>query len=408
MKRNFGNPTEAIFDLRLAAITCDFCESRLASCPMKIILHRRSNLVSVLFMLVLPLLLAGQAPGDQDFSLDEKIGQMIMVGIRGTHLNAEVMDLTREQITRGEIGGIIFFKHNIKNSRQFRIFVKGLRDLPAPMPLFLAVDEEGGLVRRLRKNQGFEEFPSAAHVGNTQSLDEAYSIYSEMARQINGTGLNLNLAPVVDVNINQMSPAIGQLKRSFSKNPGDVFNYAQVFIRAHNDAQVLTSLKHYPGHGSSREDSHDGITDITATWRTSESIPFKRLIDSAHVDMIMAGHLMDQKIDTKYPASISQAHIQGVLRNELGYDGVVITDDLQMGAIIQRYDLEEIVVAAVNAGCDILQFSDPLDLDEDLPARIRAIVLKAIQEDRIDAMRIHESHARIARLKNRLAKTYSE
>ncbi len=336
-------------------------------------------------------------------SIERKIGQMIMVGIRGTHLNAQATELTRTQILRGDIGGIIFFKHNIKNSRQFRIFVKSLKALEVEQPLLLAVDEEGGQVRRLRKSQGFEEFPSAAHVGAKLSIGESYDLYSRMADQIHQTGLNVNLAPVVDVNINRISPAIGQLNRSFSRNPGVVFDYSEAFIRAHNDAGVLTTIKHYPGHGSSREDSHNGITDISSTWRSSEQVPFKRLVDSARVDMIMAGHLMDRNVDSKYPASISNAHIQVILRDEIGFSGVVITDDLQMGAIIKRFDLEEIVIAAINAGCDILQFSDPLDLDKNLPSKIKDIVLQAIADGQIDPQRIHESYARIIDLKSRLS-----
>lgn len=341
------------------------------------------------------------ADSTNQVSLEQKIGQMIMVGIRGTHLNADAMELTRNQITTGQIGGIIFFKHNIKNSRQFRIFVESIKSLRTDHPLLLAVDEEGGLVRRLKKSQGFEEFPSAADVGTNSSLDETYALYSRMAKQIHQAGLNVNLAPVVDVNINRISPAIGQLKRSFSRNPGDVFDYSKAFVRAHNDNGVITTLKHYPGHGSSREDSHNGITDITNTWRSSERIPFQRLIDSARVDMIMAGHLMDKSVDSKYPASISNSHIQVTLRDEMGYSGVVITDDLQMGAIVKRFELEEIIIAAINAGCDILQFSDPLDLDENLPLTISNIVLQAIENGQIDPQRIEESYSRIIKLKNR-------
>ena len=373
--------------------------------------HKLSYLPKPVIHLVLLCLFTfvanGQTPVLSDsldqISLEQKIGQMIMVGIRGTHLNAEAMEETRNQITGGDIGGIIFFKHNIKNSRQFRIFVKSLKSLPVDQPLLLAVDEEGGLVRRLRKSQGFEEFPSAAHVGAKFSLIKAYDLYSRMAIQIHQTGLNVNLAPVVDVNINRISPAIGQLNRSFSRNPGEVFDFSETFIRAHNDAGVRTTLKHYPGHGSSREDSHNGITDITSTWRASEQVPFKRLVDSARVAMIMAGHLMDRGIDSKYPASLSHAHIQVNLRDDIGYQGVVITDDLQMGAIIKRFDLEEIVIAAINAGCDILQFSDPLDLDENLSLRIKEIVLQAIENGQIDPQRIHESYARIIALKSRLS-----
>ncbi len=368
------------------------------------LLSRRARQLAALFILSLSMSLSAQSATDslnRDL-LRNEIGQMIMVGIRGTHLSGDAMEQTRNQITNGEIGGIILFKHNIKNSRQFRIFVKSLKALPVEQPLLLAVDEEGGRVRRLRKSQGFEEFPSAATVGAKNTPDEAYRIYSRMAKQIQQTGLNVNLAPVVDVNINKISPAIGQLNRSFSRNPGQVYEFSEAFIRAHNDVGVLTTLKHYPGHGSSREDSHNGITDITATWRSSEQVPFKRLIDSARVDMIMAGHLMDRGVDPKFPASISKAHIQLTLRDDLGYDGVVITDDLQMGAIINRFELEDIIISAINAGCDILQFSDPQDLNEDLPNRIVEIVLQAIEAGQIDPQRIQESYDRIIKLKSRL------
>lgn len=341
-------------------------------------------------------------------SLEEKIGQMIMVGIRGAHLNSEAMSTTKNQIENGEIGGIIFFKHNIKNSRQFRIFVKRIANLKTGVPLLLSVDEEGGRVRRLKQVQGFEEFPSAAHVGNKLSLEEAYDLYKRMAIQIHETGLNLNLAPVVDVNINRASPAIGQLNRSFSRDPGQVFEMSDTFIRAHHDANVLTAIKHYPGHGSSREDTHHQLTDISHTWRSSEQIPFKRLIDSAVVDIIMAGHLFDRSIDKEFPASISKAHIQQNLRDKLGYEGVVLTDDLQMGAIIDRYSLDDIIITAVNAGCDIIQFSDPLDLDRDLPRRIRRVILEAIAEGKIDENRIHESYDRIILLKQSLMKSKAE
>ncbi|NQV16398.1 glycoside hydrolase family 3 [bacterium] len=338
-------------------------------------------------------------------ALEQEIGQMLMVGIRGTHLNAKVMEQTRNQISNGDIGGIIFFKHNIKNSRQFRIYVKSIAAIPVQLPLLLAVDEEGGKVRRLRESQGFEEFPSAAHVGGSMDISDVYDIYSKMAAQINGTGLNLNLGPVVDVNINRISPAIGQLNRSFSKDPGKVFDFGEAFIRAHRDAGVLTTLKHYPGHGSSREDTHNDLTDISSTWRSSEQLPFKRLIDSNRVDIIMAGHLFDRGVDSKYPASLSKAHIQQTLRGELAYEGVVITDDLQMGAIIKRFELDEIVISAINAGCDILQFSDPLDIDADMPRLIRNIIINAIKDGKIDPHRIHESYQRISNLKQGLAQS---
>jgi beta-N-acetylhexosaminidase len=334
--------------------------------------------------------------------LEHEIGQMLMVGIRGTQLDMELMAQTQQQVSDGEIGGIIFFKHNIKNKSQLKNFINEIQNLSPTLPLFMAVDEEGGKVRRLRKSQGFNEFPSAAYVGNNLSLEEAREIYLGMADQIHTAGLNLNLGPVVDVNTNPSSPAIGKLKRSFSSDPETVYNYSKAFVDAHHEASVLTTLKHYPGHGSSREDTHNDLTDITHSWNDQEQIPFKRLIESSSVDMIMAGHLFNHDLDAKYPASLSYAHIQKNLRDKLGFQGVVITDDLQMGAIIKRFSLDEIIIAAVNSGSDILQFSDPLDLDDDLPAHIREVILQAIAEGEIDADRIHESYERISSLKDKL------
>jgi len=324
---------------------------------------------------------------------------MLMVGIRGTQLDTEFMDQTRQQIVDGEIGGIILFKHNIKDGTQLTNFISEIKGLNVELPLLLAVDEEGGKVRRLRKSQGFNEFPSAAEVGQNRSLDEAFEIYSQMANQIRMTGLNLNLGPVVDVNVNRSSPAIGKLKRSFSSDPEIVYNYSKAFIDAHRKAGVLTTLKHYPGHGSSREDTHNDLTDITHTQETSEQLPFRKLIEASAVDLIMAGHLFDNDLDKEYPASLSRVHIQLNLRDKLGFDGVVITDDLQMGAIIKSYSLEEIIIAAVNSGSDILQFSDPLDLDDNLPVRMREIIITAIKKGKIKPNRIHESYTRIKKLK---------
>ncbi|MCF7809198.1 MAG: glycoside hydrolase family 3 [Candidatus Marinimicrobia bacterium] len=334
--------------------------------------------------------------------LNREIGQMLMVGVRGAQLQSDKMDQVIAQVSAGEIGGIIFFKHNIRNREQLQQLVEDLNNLPSEYPLFLAADEEGGKVRRLRQKQGFKEFPSAAYVGKKLSPLEAFDIYKELATQMRDAGLNLNLGPVVDVNVNGNSPAVGKLNRSFSTDPEKVYLYSKTFIRAHHEAGVLTTLKHFPGHGSSKHDTHNELTDITQSWIPTEQIPFQRLIDSDLVDMVMAGHLFDRELDEAYPASLSQAHIQGTLRSKLGFDGVVVTDDLQMGAIIKRYTLEDIIIAAVNSGSDILQFSDPLNLDDDLPLKMRSAIIQAIRDGKISEERIHESYQRIVSLKRKL------
>ena len=369
----------------------------------------KSNVIRPILSVLLLMALPAMSQDGQDHvaadidRLGHEIGQMLMVGMRGSDLTNDDMGQIADQIHKGEIGGIILFKHNIQGRKQLKKLLTDLTKPNPPLPIFLAADEEGGLVRRLRKRHGFLEFPSADHVGKNMSPEKAYEVYGKLARQMHATGLNLNLGPVVDVNTNGSSPAIGKLKRSFSTDPELVTTYSRSFIRAHRDAGVLTALKHYPGHGSSQEDTHNDLTDITDTWKAIEEQPFRQLIASGDVDMIMVGHLFDRDLDDRYPASISRVHIQHNLRDKLGYQGVVVTDDLQMGAIIKRYSLEEIIIAAVNSGSDILQFSDPQDLDEYLPKKFREIVIQAIKDGRIEENTIHESYKRIISLKQRIS-----
>lgn len=337
-------------------------------------------------------------------SLEQKIGQMLMISYQGPSFSGERALLMNDQLEAGLIGGLIFFKTNIETKDQFASLMDSILMLDTSYPLLLAVDEEGGKVRRLKKHYGFKETPAAESVAENYTLNEAASVYGNMAEQIGDLGLNLNLAPVVDVNVNANSPVIGKLGRSFSSEAMLVSEYAEVFIDAHHTARVLTCLKHYPGHGSAITDTHDGLTDISGSWQALELEPFEYLIQKDKVDMIMCGHLYHAPTDPDYPASISRKHIDGVLRSTLNYNGVVLSDDLQMGAIIDRYSLEQIIVLAIQAGSDILQFSNPVDLDENFPLLFQSIVLAALERGDIDQEMIQASFDRIIELKHKLTR----
>src|SRR5690606_10098573 len=168
-----------------------------------------------------------------------------------------------------------------------------------------------------------------------------------MAATLAEAGINLNLAPVVDVNVNPDNPVIGQLERSFSGDPDVVTEQAKAFIEAHHEHGVLCTLKHFPGHGSSEADSHLGFVDVTNLWSRQELEPFRNLIDAGLADAIMTAHIFNANWDSEHPATLSRAVITGILREELGYDGVVITDDMQMGAIRDFYGFEAAVVMSV-------------------------------------------------------------
>jgi len=350
----------------------------------------------------LVILFSLSAAADEPISLDQKIGQLLMVSLPEGDLDSEAMAATLENITAGRIGAVIFFNFNIREADAFRTVNAHIASLAKPYPLLMAIDEEGGRVRRLRKRLGYREFPGARKVAEKLTPIAAHGIYLEMADQIADLHLNVNLAPVVDLDIRPSNPVIGRLGRSFSDDPQVVMDYARAFIDAHRELGVLTVLKHYPGHGSSKGDSHAGITEITHTWRPVELVPFRNLIEANEADMIMTGHLLDRNVDAELPASLSQQHVQVRLRDDLGFDGVVITDDLQMGAIVDEYSLEERIVLALESSSDILQFSDPASLADDFPREFATIVKDAIATGQLTTEQIDAAFQRVITLKYRL------
>jgi beta-N-acetylhexosaminidase len=265
----------------------------------------------------------------------------------------------------------------------------------------IAIDHEGGFVSRLRPDKGFPDTVTAQSLG-AQDPSITYEYATGMAQTLRSAGINLNLAPVVDVNVNPESPAIGYYERSFSADPEVVAAHAIEFIRAHHDTGVLTTLKHFAGHGSATTDSHLGITDVTDTWSEAELIPFQRVIEAGMADAVMTAHLVNAKIDPDYPATLSKATITGILRDRLGFEGVVITDDMQMGAIREAYGYEHAIELAINAGADIVAVANMLVYDPALAVKTFEAIMAAVRAGAITEGRIDESYQRIMRLKARL------
>ena len=215
-------------------------------------------------------------------------------------------------------------------------------------------------------------------------------------------GININLAPVVDVNVNPTSPAIGNLDRSFSRIPDTVFQHAVWFIDEFHQKNILTTLKHFPGHGSAATDSHLGFTDITTTWADSELVPFRRLINIGYDDFIMSGHLYNANLDSNYPVSLSNNVLQSLLRDSLGFDGLIITDGMFMGAITNNYTFDEAVTLAINAGNDMLLYTANQLSGKSLVDSIVNIVVNKIALGVITEQRIDDSYNRIMLKKQNL------
>lgn len=340
--------------------------------------------------------------------LDEKIGQMIMVGFRGLELcdsNPIVQDLRDRRI-----GGVVLFDYDVPTQSRLRNICSpeqvtalcAALQTAAGGSLLIAVDEEGGRIARLNERHGFPATLSEQDLGTLDDLAATRRNAETIATMLKDAGFNLNLAPVVDLNVNPDNPIIGQLGRSFSADPAVVIRHALEMIRAHHAGGLLTTLKHFPGHGSSQQDSHLGFVDVTDTWSVLELAPYTDLINAGEVDAVMTAHIFNAKIDPDLPATLSRATITGLLREQLGFDGVVISDDMQMGAIRDHFGFESAVRLALEAGVDILAIANNSIFDPTVAAQAVAVIKGMLRAGVITQARIDQSYDRIMRLKARL------
>jgi beta-N-acetylhexosaminidase len=341
--------------------------------------------------------------------LRTRIGQMLLVGFNGTVVDGS-SEVVRDIVDRG-LGGVVLFDRvsgttrvrNIESPTQVTNLITTLQSAAARSgsgaPLLVAVDQEGGSVARLKPRNGFPGTYSASVLGGMGDTAFTEAQGAEVARTLAAVGFNLNLAPVVDLNLNAANRIIGGSGRSFSSDAAVATEHAAAFIRGHRSAGVLTSIKHFPGQGSASADTHHGAVNVTANWTDVELQPFRALVDQGLADAVMTAHIFHAGLDPNHPATLSTAIVQGLLRDGMGYEGVVISDDLNMGAISEVYPFEQAVALAVGAGVDILTIGQAsggrvgraIDVIEGL------VTAGAIPEARIDA-----SYDRIMALKARI------
>ena len=364
-------------------------------------------------MLTLAALLAsvaacGSGDGGRSLSLEDAVGQMLLIGFPGEQLDEETVALLDDIAP----GGVILFDYdlpsggakprNITSPEQLRALIAELQGR-ADIAYFIAIDVEGGLINRLKAAYGFSiDLPSHQALG-AGSVAATGVTASASAAELRELGINWNLAPVVDVNVFPESPAIGALERSFSADPEVVAAHAAAFARAHAAADVISSLKHFPGHGSAAGDTHLGVTDVTASFvREDELAPYRMLIKDGYEDPVMTAHIVNRDLDPSgRPATLSTAIVTGLLREELGFKGVILSDDMQMGAIVEQYSLERAAVEAIKAGVDVVLIANQLSDDRTEVYRVKRAILDAVAEGEISEQRIYESVERILALKRR-------
>jgi beta-N-acetylhexosaminidase len=338
-------------------------------------------------------------------ALDEMIGQMIIMGFRGDRTSSPGARAIADWLRSGLIGGVIFFEDNLPAPQEAKHFTDLFRDAAAPSIPFLSVDQEGGIVSRLRADHGFEPLPSANAVSR-MSLQAAGQLYERTATELHRLGFNLNFGPVVDLALNSSNPVIERLGRSYGADPDTVVEYAKTFIVAHRHQHVLTAIKHFPGHGSTGVDSHQSLPTITGVWRKEELRPFAELVKSGDADMIMVGHLVHSELSgSGLPASLSAAAVQGLLRQRLGYSGAVVADDMQMGALRRNFAPDESILMGIEAGIDLFIYSNRLYPDPEMPARFHRVVKAAIENGKVSRERIERSAVLLNHLKRSVQST---
>lgn len=342
-----------------------------------------------------------------------RIAELLLIGFSGTQVagNEEV----RRLVCDVKVGGVLLFERfaasgqprNMVSPAQVTELTRDLQALAARCagrPLFIAADAEGGRVMRLSPRLGYPPTPAARELGERDDPAFTQAEARRMGAMLREAGINWNLAPVVDVAVNATNPAIVALGRAYSSDPDRVAAHARAFVAGMHEAGVLTSLKHFPGHGSSRRDSHLGFTDVSDTARLRvELAPFRALIAAGLADSVMTAHVFNRGLDPWDPATLSRYTVQRVLRGWLDYDGVAVSDDLLMGAIAQHYGLEDAAVLALGAGVDVLLIAQNTDRVDDRAAeRVVAAITRAVAAGTLSESRIREAVTRVDTLRARL------
>ena len=368
-------------------------------------------LVTLAIVLLAASSLFAQLPPDS--VLRRYAAGMLMVGFKGDSVTDDC-DAAR-YVRDLHVGAIVLFdidvtgdatlgSRNITSKERLTRMTAQLQAW-ADYPLLIATDQEGGKVARLKPQYGFLPTVTAEYLGTTDSEDTTRYYASRLAREMRECGVNVNLAPVVDV-LNHDCAAVGHYLRCFSVDTDVIARHAGWFIDECHRQGVLCTLKHFPGHGNAIDDSHYGFVDVTNGWTEAELKPFESLVQAGKADLIMTAHLFNRYIDDEYPATLSAKTINGLLRGQLGYDGVVVTDDLYMQAIRNQYSIPTALELAINAGADLICVGNNIStgFEADRPFKLVDMIVTSVKEGRIPWERMEQSHHRLMKLQEKLNK----
>jgi beta-N-acetylhexosaminidase len=349
-------------------------------------------------------------------SLRNKIGQLLIMGFQGTEIYDD--SPVAQWLVNDGLGGVLLFNKdlatgcygqvkNLEHKAQIKQLTQQLNSYSEQSahhestPLFIAIDYEGGAVDRLSTIEGCPSTLKAVDLALLNPEDLEVKI-TEMALTLQELGFNLNFAPVVDLNLNAEKGIIGALGRSFSVQPEEVIRMAHHFVEVFSRYGIACSYKHFPGHGSAVGDTHQGFVDVTDTFTSEELTPYYKLLqDKNQPVMIMTAHVINKHLDCDgLPATLSYKILTQLLRLTMDYDGVIISDDLQMQAIAHHYSMEEALALTFNAGSDMVIFAN--QLGSITAPEVIDVIEQLVLDKKIDVQRIDEAYRRVMQLKQRI------
>jgi beta-N-acetylhexosaminidase len=358
-------------------------------------------------------------PKSSNISLDtlpirKKIAQLFLMGFRGSDMSegSEVYQMIQEVGP----GAVILFDqdmvhhkpvHNISSPKQLQELCEALHKTSS-LPLWIGIDQEGGLVNRLKPEYGFPETKSHAYLGKQDNTELTYQKAKDIGSVLREMHISINFAPVVDIAKEEDSSIIAKRERSFGRSSDVVYRHAKAYLEGLGSEGIWGCCKHFPGHGSAKGDTHAGFVDVTETWEVDELLPYSSLIEDGLCSMIMSAHVIHKDFDTQYPVTLSEHIMPKLLREKMGFDGLVFTDDMQMRAISDHYGIKEALKMGLNAGVDMFCFGNNL-LPE--PAKLFDLVClveQLLDEDLISENRIDYSVSKILTMKGQSPMTMKE
>jgi beta-N-acetylhexosaminidase len=344
----------------------------------------------------------------------KKIAQLFLMGFRGSDVStgSEVLHMIQEVGP----GAVILFDqdmvhhkpvHNISSPKQLQELCGALHQTSS-LPLWIGIDQEGGLVNRLKSEYGFPETNSHAYLGKQDNLEWTYQQAKDIGSVLREMHISINFAPVVDIAKEENSSIIAKRERSFGRSSELVYRHAKAYLEGLGSEGIWGCCKHFPGHGSAKGDTHAGFVDITETWEVDELLPYSSLIEDGLCSMIMSAHVIHKDFDIQHPATLSEHIIPKLLREKMGYDGMIFTDDMQMRAISNHYGIKEALKMGLNAGVDMFCFGNNLLPEPAKLSDLVCLVEQLLDEGLISENRIDQSVIKILTLKAQLPMTIKE